>query len=227
MEKLDRSPPEIAAAVILPATRKEWPLILSYRPPRTTVLLPLTSSSPESAALTVQSAAARDISLAVVDAGGRRDGSAVRRMARLLPEAEVLAVDPRAALRFLWFYRDHHDPLALGHACSRSLLDESFATRPVPDIREARRGRERQDAEQDLRRLVREVGAGLGVAPPLPPVTPAEKGWSPHRLAALYDACAGLMTVLLLRWGSSLAQVEDAGDGIRSVRLADQWMRER
>ncbi len=221
----DRSPLGIAAAIILPATRKEWPLLLTYRPPRTTVLLPLPSTSPESAALAVRSGAAPDISVAVIDAGKHRDPETVKVIAELLPGAEVLAVDPRAALRFFWFYRDHHDPLALGHACSRSLLDASFGQRPVPDIRRAHRRRERRNAERDIRLLVREIGAGLGVAPPLPPVAPAENGWSASRLAGLYDACVGLMTILLCRWGSTLALVEDAEEGIRSVRLADVWMR--
>ena len=70
---------QIAAAVILPATRKEWPLLLTYRPPRTTVLLPLSSTSPEGAALAVQSGAAADISVGVVDAGKRRSDHAVQR----------------------------------------------------------------------------------------------------------------------------------------------------
>ncbi len=224
LQKKGSEPPAIAAAIFLPIARKEWPLLLAYRPPRMTVLLPLPSWSPASTALALQSVSDRDITVALIDRGRRREADVHREISTLLPRAELLAVDPKAVLRFLWFYRDGYDPLALGHACSRMLLDETYAHRPVPDIRRARRKKERRNAEKDLRLLVREIGAGLGVAPPLPPVAPAENGWSPARLAGLYDACAGLFAALLHRWGSPLALVEEDEGGVNSLGLADQWI---
>jgi len=218
-------PPAIAAALYLPATRKGWPLLLAYRPPRTTLLQPLTS--PAAAALAVHTVSTENVTLALIDRRPRRDPDLRLKIKTLLPRAEVLHVDPTEVLRFLWFYRDHYDPLALGHACSRELLDEWYEKRPVPDIRRSRRKKLRRNAERDLRLLVREMGAGLGVAPPLPPVAPAEGGWSPARLAGLYDACAGLFAALLSRWGSPLAQTGEDREGVGTLRLADEWLREK
>ena len=220
-------PPAIAAALCLPATRKEWPLLLAYRPPRTTVLQPLRSTSAIGAALAVHSASRDDVTLALIDRRPRPDSGLCLEIKTLLPRAEILAVDPASILRFLWFYRDHYDPLALGHACTRELLDENHEKRPVPDIRGSRRKKLRRNAEKDLRLLVREIGAGLGVAPPIPPVAPAEGGWSPARLAGLYDACAGLFAALLSRWGSPLAEAVVDREGVGTLRLADEWLREK
>ena len=120
-QKRQSEPPAIAAAIFLPTGRKEWPLLLAYRPPRTTVLQPLPSASPEGAALALHSMSGADVTVALIERGRRRDTHVHREITTLLPRAEVLAVDPTAVLRFLWFYRDSYDPLALGHACSRML----------------------------------------------------------------------------------------------------------
>jgi hypothetical protein len=221
------APPAMVIAVSLASGLREWPLVLGYRPPRTTTLLPLTSAEPAQAAATVRAMAREDATVVLVDRRGRERARHTRELLRLLPDRDVLGCDPEQALRFLWFYRDGYDPLALGHAGTRRLLDPTYLTREIPDLRSTRRKKERSRTEKALRLLVREIGAGLGISPPLPPAAPAEDGWSPVRLAVLYDALAGLYAAALRRWGSKLAVVREREAEAPMLTLEDSWLREQ
>ena len=215
-----RPRPRAIAVALTPATdRTGEALVLAYHSPRTTVMAPLPARAPGDAALAAAQLAGADPTVAIVPPpgwGARKLRALSTAVLDSIPGAEVVTVDPAAALRFLWVYRDEHDPLALGHASDRTLFDESYAGRAVPDVRGGDDG-----AACAIAAMILDVGAGIGVRPPLPD----PGAWSLDRLAALYDTCAGLYVALLTRWGSPLALRNEPRGGVASAHLADRWLR--
>jgi hypothetical protein len=137
-----------------------------------------------------------------------------------LPDLEVLTVDSEDLLRFLWHYRDRHDPMALGHSRERALFRDEVLRGDVPSPRRHGRREDRRRAVERLRRMILTLGAALGIRPPLPPLSPDPNGWNPKRMAVVLDACAGLFAGLLYRWRAPLARRPHDDDGPDLV-LAD------
>lgn len=137
-----------------------------------------------------------------------------------LPGMEILSVDPDDLLRFLWHYRDRHDPMALGHSRARSLFSERVLESDFPTPRGHRRREDRRRAVERLRRMILTLGAALGIRPPLPPLSPSPGGWNPERMVPVLSACAGLFAGLLDRWGAPLA-VRRESPGSPDLMLAD------
>lgn len=137
-----------------------------------------------------------------------------------LPGLEILSVDPEDLMRFLWHYRDRHDPMALGHSRSRSLFTERVLASDLPSPKGHRRREDRRREVEKLRRMILTLGAALGIRPPLPPLSPSPAGWNPERMVPVLSACAGLFAGLLDRWRAPLAVRRQDPDG-PDLMLAD------
>ncbi len=201
---------KISALALRPLRGARSLLALSFAAPRTTALLSL-PRDPASAAGAVSPALAAGATV-VVPAGP----PGLRAWRDAFAGAEVLRADPQEALRFLWFYRDEHDPLALGHAAERDLLAERYLTRPAPRL-----GPPLPDVGSLalLRAFVLETGFNIGVRPPLP----ASRGSRTRAtMTAFVEACLLLYTALLHRWRAPIAHRR--GD---RLFLADRWLAHR
>jgi len=203
----------IVVGVRVPGGDRAEILLATLHPPRTTLLLPARGPEPLPGALRE---IARPDATIVVD--GARPKEVLEGIAAALPDAEVLRTSAREVLRFLWFYRDRHDPMALGHSSERTLLDGTYLETQPPDYR--RKGGKR--AMQGIRSLLATTGWALGVRPPLPPPPSAPDGFGRRRAADAVEACAALYAGCLRRWGSPLARVERG-----EIALADRWLRAR
>jgi hypothetical protein len=223
-------------AIHVPRSRDDEPLILALEPPRATALLRPPSRAAEVVAAT-GAGRARDDATFVLDgvASGRERTSLAPYASRLrgiLPRAEVLAADPDGILKFLWSYRDRHDPMTLGHSSERSLFDESYDSRPHPRVRGAAgRGRQRR-AIAEISQLLLEMGFALGVSPLLPSLPGAPGGSKAlgsggNRQSALIDATLAFYAGVLFRWGAPLAIKQQNPGGIPRVLLADGWLRRK
>jgi len=212
-----------AATVVaahLPTARSPEAPVIAFRPPRTTVLL---ATAPETLAHAIAELAAEHATV-LLDARPDALPALAADLRRRLPDADLLGYSPRETLRFLWHFRDHEDPLTLGHASDREFLNSAFVAAKVPDHRAAKGRREKRRAVEAIRELVLDMGYALGAAPPLPEAAPAPGGWGPVRLGAVMDASAGLFAGLLLRWGAPIA-ARRPGTPLATAQLADRWLR--
>jgi hypothetical protein len=181
-------------------------LLLGFEPPRTTLLAFIPEAPPATMARAIRRLIAPD-ALVVVPSTRSRPA-----FAEALHPARVLACVPADVLRFLWFYRDEHDLLALGHASDRRLLDDRFLAREYPGLR--------TDAgRQAVARLLRETALMIGVRFPLPDA--GRQG--PAATTAFLEAGLGLIATLLLLFAAPIAEVVE---GDRVLRLSDPWLRE-
>jgi len=226
-----RRAPALVLSLCLPGDgKKEESVLLGFRPPRDTLLVPLLSREPAAVAGVVAGIAAADAVVLVdsaPDRSRRRDPAPLREaLRRACPGAEVLLYDPDGLLRFLWDYRDRQDPLALGHARERNLFPPGLTSPGFPRHRTRKKKRARRLAVEALRGMLAGMATSLGVRCPLPPLTPAPGGWGLRRMADVIDACAGLFAGMLHRFGAPIAIRSRTADG-PVLLLADRGRRER
>jgi hypothetical protein len=162
---------------------------------------------PETMARALQRLAAADALVVIAP------GADVAGFHEALGTARVLSCDPGEVLRFLWFFRDEHDLLSLGHASDRRLLDERFLARTWPDLRSAR-------GRADVHDLLRETAQMIGVKLPRPDT----RHRGPTAMSAFLQAGLAFTAALLLLFGAPIAGVTADGG---SLQLSDPWLRER
>ena len=212
-----------------PRGRGGGAVVLGFRSPRTTLLAPLEGSFRGALTAAVRDLAAEDATVLVESEDG--DGASVSIDAALaisgaFPRTRVLTYEAVPALKFLWFFRDAEDPLFLGHASDRAVLDETYLGRDPPRLRGVKGAALRRGVEE-VRKLLLTMGSVLGVRPPIPKLSPAPGGWGARRVASVLLGCSGLYAGLLHRWGSPLARVVESDDGPPRLVLADAWLAAR
>lgn len=183
--------------------------MVSFAEPRAVSVLPLGAADDETIAFAVARSARRDATV-VLDVLRGADlhpdpAPLARAIAAALPGAEILVADPDEILRFLWYFRDRDDPLALGHAAARDLFDFTWRHRQPPHHREIG-GPGGREPLLEVRSLLLSMGNALGVRPPIPVPNGRLAGWSPRRVADLADAVLALYAGLLHRWGAPIMQ---------------------
>ncbi|MHC4469438.1 MAG: hypothetical protein ACYS99_00610 [Planctomycetota bacterium] len=203
------------------AGRRRGTVALGFRPPRTTLLAQLTLGFDESLFSVVEDLGCDDPTV-LVESGPASFGT-VRAVARARPGAEVLSYEAAPILKFLWFFRDKEDPLFLGHAGERDVLDETYAGREPPRLTGVK-GEELRRSIEEVRELVLTMGRAIGVKPPIPELSPAPGGWGARRVAATLRASCGLYAGLLHRWGAPIARTIEGPDGPPRLELADAWL---
>lgn len=201
----DRQGAPVLAARI-PGRWRGEAMVAAFRDPRTTTVLPLGAAAAEAVALAIASEARRGATVVLTDAAA---APAVRdALARTLPGADVYACDVDHVYRFLWHYRDHHDPLTLGHAGPRDVLGFVWEGCRPPRFRQAKDRFEQRRTLAQVRELLFTMGNALGVRPPIPSPEGDTPGWGLRRILDLVDAVLALYVGLLYRWGSPLVTVE-------------------
>jgi len=227
---MDRRPSLVLSARLSATGKKGEGILTAFRPPRGSMILPLEKREPLALATAVGGVAAADPTV-LLDAGWgencRYDAGPFREaVLRVRPGAEVLLFDADAVLRFLWHYRDRHDPMALGHARERSLFPSGVVAGPMPHYRGSGRREKRRRAVDEIRVMMVTTGICLGIRAPIPPLLPDPSGWGTKRLAAALDACAGLYAGMLHRFQAPVAILTDTEDGA-GLSLMDRGSRER
>lgn len=200
-------------AVVAPRGGKDAVPVLGFLPPFGTDLRIVEPWTEVAGAEAVAALAAEDAEVVLVRRPGAPEGFG----------PATCALDPAEALRFLWFFRDRHDPWTLGHAADRVLLDETWEACRPPPYREGR-GATAERAFGEVRSALRTLGRALGVDPPLPA---PDMDLGRRVKAALLEAAVGLYAGLLLRWGSPLALLKEVDGGLPELSLADRWLRLR
>jgi len=198
----------LSALSVRPArARGQTTAILGFTPPRTTVLAFAPDASPARLGGALRRIVGADTTIVLAE------DADLEGFRHALSPALVLLCPAQDVLRFLWFYRDEHDPLALGHASERWLLDERYPGRRIPDLGTG-------DGRAEALELVRQMATMLGLRLPLP--APGRRGEAD--LTAFLEGCLGLYAALLFRWGAPIALLTDGG---KRLVLADEWLRER
>jgi hypothetical protein len=198
----------LTALAVRPARgRGREALLLGFEPPRTTMLAFIPRAPPETMARALRRLTAPDALFTIAG------GAGVAGFREALGTARVLSCDPGEVLRFLWFFRDEHDLLSLGHASDRRLLDERFLARTWPDLRSAR-------GRTDVHDLLRETAQMIGVKLPRPDAN--HRG--PAATSAFLEAGLCFVATLLHVFGAPVAGVTSDG-GV--LRLSDPWLRAR
>jgi hypothetical protein len=213
---------------VLAASRHEGKrpetIVLGFRSPRATLLGPIGLGLERALATALLELGGEDPTVLVANPeDGRAVEEAVR---RARPAAEVFAYDPAQVLKFLWFFRDKEEPLFLGHAAERPVLDETYPAReppPLSGVKRAELGR----SVAEVRRLLMTMGNALGVKPPLPHAGSEPGAWGARRLAAALRSCCGLYAGLLLRWGAPIVRRVDEPGALPRIVLADAWLAAR